>query len=216
MFVMRAWTAVLLVDNILISDDVVSAQFSCNLGACRGACCVQGTSGAPLEADEIEHVDRALELLRDELRPAARRVTEAKGAWEDIPGAGPATTCVGGAECVFVVFDGPVAKCAIQKAWIEGRTDWIKPVSCHLYPIRIDDLGDMELVNYERMDMCLPGVAQGRRDGMYLSDYLEAPLTRKYGANWYTRFQAACRDRRDAIAESGRAARPAPEGTSPC
>jgi len=206
----------LLVDNILISDDLVSARFACNLGACHGACCVQGTSGAPLDEEELSRVDAAAEALRADLRPVARRIIGARGAWENIPGSGYATTCVGQGECVFVVFDGPVAKCAIQKAWQEGRIDWIKPLSCHLYPIRIDDLGDMELLNYERMDMCLPAVAKGQRDGMYLSDYLEAPLTRKYGADWYARFKEACRDRRDAIAEDGRAAQPEPEDTSSC
>lgn len=194
-------SAVLLVDNILISDDLVDARFSCNLGACHGACCVQGTSGAPLEAHEVHEIDRALEAVRNDLRPEAIAVIDAKGPWEVLPGGGAATTCVGRAECVFVVYEGPVAKCAIQQAYLENRHDWVKPVSCHLYPIRVQELGDMELLNYERMDMCVSGVAKGRRDGMYLTDYLEFPLTRKYGADWVARFREACAERREATAE---------------
>lgn len=197
-------SAVLLIDNILISDDLVDARFCCNLGACHGACCVQGTSGAPLEPHEVAEVERAYEIVAKDLRPEARKVIEKKGTWETLSGGETATTCVGQAECVFVVYEGPVAKCSIQQAFQEGRHDWAKPLSCHLYPIRIQNLGDMDLLNYERMDMCLPGVAKGKRDGLFLSDFLEFPLTRKYGADWYARFKEACDERREATKEGMR------------
>lgn len=186
----------LLIDNILISDDLVDARFCCNLGACHGACCVQGNSGAPLEDHERARVEAAYDVVKNDLRPEARKVIDRKGVWEKTGDGQFATTCVGKAECVFVTYKGPVAICSIQKAYQEGRTDWEKPISCHLYPIRIQSLGDMDLLNYEQMDMCRPAVKMGERDGVYLSDFLAAPLARKYGEDWVERFRAVCDDRR--------------------
>src|SRR5690606_27849501 len=110
------------------------------------------------------------------------------------------TTCVDGAECVFVTYDGPVAKCAIQKAFWEGRVDFEKPISCHLYPIRIQRYGEVEVVNYERIELCDPGRAHGSCSGTQLADFLRAPLVRKYGEAWYEAFRAACAERRVALA----------------
>jgi Fe-S-cluster containining protein len=187
------------VGNILISDDVVDAPFSCNLGACKGACCVQGDSGAPLEPDERAEVERALEVVRSSLRPEALAVIEAQGPWEESSPGYYATTCVGDAECVFVVYDGRVAKCAIQKAFHEGKLDFEKPISCHLYPIRVEDLGDYEALNYEQAPMCEPAIAHGRRTGALLPNFLRDPLVRKYGESWYRDFVDACEARREML-----------------
>ena len=189
------------VDNILVSDDIAEAQFSCNLGACHGACCVQGDSGAPLEKRELSEIDRALDVVRERLRPEAADVVSREGGWEKRSDGGYATTCVGDAECVFVRYQGPVAKCLIQEAHARGELDFPKPISCHLYPIRITDLGDFDALNYEQMPMCRPAVRQGKRTGEFLSEMLEWPLTRKYGAEWYKKFKAACEKRRSVFAE---------------
>jgi len=187
------------VGNILISDDVVNAPFSCNLGACKGACCVQGDSGAPLEPEELEAVENALEVVRPTLRKEALAVIDAQGAWEETNPGYYATTCVGDAECVFVVYDGSVAKCSIQKAFHEGKLDFEKPISCHLYPIRIEDLGDYEALNYETASMCAPAIPHGKRTGMLLPNFLRDPLVRKYGESWYRDFVDACEARREML-----------------
>lgn len=189
------------VDHILISDDIAESRFACNLGACHGACCVQGDSGAPLEEHEIEDVEAALATVRERMRPEARKVVEQRGAWERGKDGSIATTCVGDAECVFVRYEGPVAKCLIQEAHERGETEFPKPISCHLYPIRVTDLGDFEALNMEKMPMCRPAFKHGERTGTHLSEMLKWPLTRRYGADWYEKFETACTKRRSVFAE---------------
>lgn len=191
------------VGNILISDDLLEAPFACNLGACHGACCVQGDSGAPLDPDERAKLEEVLPAVRRRLRPEALRVIEEKGVWEEVSPGEYATTCVGEAECVFVTYRGPVATCAIHEAALEGAVDWPKPISCHLYPIRIEDLGEMEAINYERVGICEPGIRHGRRKGVELADFLREPLVRRYGEAWYREFETAIAERRAALGKTG-------------
>jgi len=192
------------VDDVLISDDVVQAAFSCNLTACRGACCVQGASGAPLETSELAKVDSVLDAVRGRLRPEALDVIDQEGVWEEIAPGHYATTCVGDAECVFVRYDGPVAKCAIQEAYHEGKVDFEKPISCHLYPIRVQRLGEFEALNYEQIDICAPGRVNGKDMGIGLAEMLQGPLTRKYGQDWYAQFLLMVKERRSVIGTSFR------------
>ena len=187
------------VDDVLVSDDVVQAAFSCNLTACRGACCVQGASGAPLEKSEVSQVESVLSAVRDRLRPEAQDVIDSKGVWEELSPGYYATTCVGNAECVFVRYDGPVAKCSIQEAYFEGAVSFEKPISCHLYPIRTRQLGEFEALNYEQIDICAPGRVNGAEKGIGLAEMLERPLTRKYGQDWYAQFLLMVRERRKVI-----------------
>lgn len=196
------------VDNILVSDELLDAPFACNLGACLGGCCVQGEAGAPLEPDERAELERVLPRVRKYLRREALDVIEAEGVWEESAPGHYTTTCVGGAECVFVIYEGPVAKCAIQKAYREGRVDFEKPISCHLYPIRVQAFGEFEALNYEQIELCSPGRKYGSRTGTQLVDFLRAPLVRKYGEAWYDRFRAACAERRALAGPPHHAARP--------
>jgi hypothetical protein len=187
------------VDHILLSDDLVDAPFACNLGACRGGCCVQGDAGAPLEADERASVEAVLPVVRPYLRPEALRVIAQQGAWEEEAPGHYVTTCVDGADCVFVTYEGPVAKCAIQKAFYAGRTDFPKPLSCHLFPIRVHQYGDQEVLNYEPIGLCNPARIKGERQGIQVADFLREPLIRKYGEAWYARFRQVVEDRRAAL-----------------
>ncbi len=197
------------VDNILVSDELVDAPFACHLGACLGGCCVQGEAGAPLEPAERGVLERLLPVVRDELRPEALRVIEARGVWEETSPGHYTTTCVEAgesvAECVFVTYESGVAKCAIQKAYREGRVGFEKPISCHLYPVRVQSYGDFEALNYEQIELCDPARAHGCRTGMQLVDFLRPPLVRKYGADWYEKFLAACAERRAHLSARARA-----------
>lgn len=183
------------VDDVLVADDLVNAPFCCNLGACHGACCVHGDSGAPLESEERAVLEEILPVVRKYLRQEAIDVIEHEGVWSEVGKEEFATTCVDGAECVFVTYDGPVAKCAIQMAHEEGRIDFPKPISCHLFPVRVEKLGEHDALNYERVFLCTSAVRKGRRDGVMLHDFLRTPLTRKYGQAWYERFRDACEAR---------------------
>lgn len=187
------------IDHILISNDLLDAEFSCNLGACHGGCCVQGEAGAPLEADERAQLEEVLPRVRKYLSPEALRIIDEKGVWEEIEPGHYVTTCVNNAECVFVTYEGTVAKCAIQRAYLEGRVDFPKPISCHLYPIRVQRYGEVEVLNYEQIELCAPGRKFGARCGVDLADYLREPLIRKYGETWYERFQEIRRARREVV-----------------
>ena len=192
------------VDHVLVSDALLDAPFACHLGSCFGACCVHGDRGAPLEADEREALERALPVVESKLRPEALREIARRGVWEGTEREGYGTTTVGGRECVFVTYDGggrrPVAKCALQEAFWAGRTEFEKPVSCHLYPVRVESYGEgaeaVDVLNYERIDLCRPAVPHGERTGVQLADFLDRPLTRKYGGAWVGRFRETLRQRR--------------------
>jgi len=188
------------VDHVLISDDLVQAAFCCNLAACAGACCVQGESGAPLEKHELAEVEAVLPAVRNRLRKEALEVIDEQGVHEELAPGYHVTTCVGDAECVFVRYDGHVAKCAIQEAYHEDKVTFEKPISCHLYPIRVQPLGEYEALNYEQIGICKPAIKHGRQGGMYLAEYMERPLTRKYGSDWYAQFMIMVRERREFLA----------------
>ncbi len=190
------------VDNILISDELVDAPFTCNPGACHGACCVHGDSGAPLDRSELEQVDAVLPLVEHRLRPEARAVIREKGVWEESSPDQFVTTCVGSSECVFVTYRGPLARCAIEEAYGAKKTAFRKPISCHLFPIRIQPLGDFEGLNYEQIDMCRPGVRCGARENVQLVDFLEEPLSRKFGRKWVDRLKETADERRSVFTET--------------
>ncbi|MFK7848252.1 MAG: DUF3109 family protein [Rhodothermales bacterium] len=187
------------VENVLVSDELLDAPFACNLGACKGGCCVQGDSGAPLEPEERKELEKVLPQVRKYLSAEAIEVIENTGVWEEIEPQRYATTCVENAECVFVTYDGSIAKCAIEKAYFEGRVSFRKPVSCHLYPVRAERYGDVEALNYEKIPLCKPGIKNGARNGIQLQNFLRDPLVRKYGEAWYEQFRLACEERRQAL-----------------
>lgn len=188
------------VGPVLVSDALLDAAFACDLGACRGACCVDGERGAPLEPEERAELEAALAVVGPGLLPEARATIAREGVWEGDARRGYATTTVAGRACVFVVYDRGVATCAVQRAYHAGKLGWEKPVSCHLYPIRVERYGDgpdaVDVLNYETIDLCAPARSHGRRTRAALAHVLARPLTRRYGPEWYARFLAAWRARR--------------------
>ena len=203
------------VGKILITDELLDAPFACNLGACHGGCCVQGDAGAPLEGEERKRLEEALPRVAKDLRPEALDVITQRGVWEETAPGQYATTCVDDAECVFVIYEGPVAKCALQKAHQEGRVDFPKPISCHLYPIRIETYGAQEVLNYEQLPLCDPARKRGCRADVQLADFLCEPLTRKYGPSWYATFRQTLQARREALGHSA-APQPQRDEDPPC
>ncbi|MEM8488012.1 MAG: DUF3109 family protein [Bacteroidota bacterium] len=187
------------VGNVLVTDELLDAPFACHLGACHGGCCVQGDSGAPLAPEERQELEKIFPQVRNDLRAEAIEVIEKDGVWEEIEPQRYATTCVNDAECVFVTYDGPVAKCAIEKAYFEGRISFRKPVSCHLYPLRAERYGDVDALNYEQIPLCKPAIKNGAENNIQLLDFLREPLVRKYGEAWYEQFRLACEERREAL-----------------
>ena len=183
------------VDHTIIADSVALAQFNCDLGRCHGACCVVGDAGAPINENEVTVVRQAYKKLKNRLRPEAVKEVEKNGVVQyDDHGAG--ISCVDGNECVFVDYDeNGTALCSIQKAYNEGEFGWIKPISCHLFPLRIKRIAGIDYINFVYIPrICKPGCESGKREGVYLSDSLREPLVRRYGAEWYERFNERCRE----------------------
>lgn len=182
----------IVVDNTLNSDDLYKVCFVCDLQRCKGACCVEGDAGAPLEEAEISELEDNIDYIKPFMRPEGIEIIDDLGVFDfDVTG-NYVTPLINGAECAFVVFteDG-IASCAIEKAWEAGKSDFRKPVSCHLYPVRISKYKDFDAVNYHEWHICKPALELGKRLDVPVYVFLKDSLIRKYGQQWYDRL---CRE----------------------
>lgn len=172
--------------NTLLSDDIFEAQFICDLCKCKGQCCVDGESGAPLTREEHDRIQEILPEIWDDLSPKAQELISKQGiSYTDTDGE-LVTSIINGEECVFTYFDeNGICKCAIDTAYREGRTTVQKPISCHLYPIRLTKYADYTAVNYHQWSVCRPAVKLGRKEGVSLYRFLREPLIRRFGEEWY-------------------------------
>jgi hypothetical protein len=179
------------IDNTLISEDLFDKKFVCDLNACKGACCVAGDSGAPLDKDELPQLDAVLEAVKPCMVKKGIKAIEKHGAYViDSDGDYTTTLVSDKAECAFVYFDEKkIAKCAIEKAYEEGKITWKKPISCHLYPIRISKNKGYDAVNYDKWDVCKPACACGKKLDVPVYKFLKDPLIRKYGKGWYKQLE---------------------------
>lgn len=170
----------------LLSDDIFEAQFICDLCKCKGQCCVDGESGAPLTREEHDQIQAILPEIWDDLSPKAQELISEQGiSYTDTDGE-LVTSIVNGEECVFTYYDeNGICKCAIDTAYREGRIAVQKPISCHLYPIRLTDYADYTAVNYHQWSICRPAVKLGRKEGVPLYRFLREPLIRRFGEEWY-------------------------------
>lgn len=180
------------IDDVVVSLDVLREKFLCDLGACSGQCCVEGDAGAPVELDEVEKLEAVLPIIWEELSPEARAVIKRQGVvYTDCEG-DLVTSIVNGKDCVFTCHDAKgCCYCAIEKAYRAGKTDFYKPVSCHLYPIRVGDYGPYKAVNYHRWDVCRAAVLLGQKEDLPVYRFLKEPLVRKFGAEWYRELEEA-------------------------
>ena len=177
----------LAVENTLISESILEKKFVCDLNACKGECCVAGDSGAPLEKDELPILDSILEKVKPYMVKNGVKAIEKHGAYV-IDGDGDYTTTLvsEGAECAFVFFDeNKIAKCAIEQAYREGKINWQKPISCHLYPIRISKLKNFTALNYHYWKICKFVCDCGNKLDVPVYKFLKEPLIRKFGEKWY-------------------------------
>ncbi len=174
------------IGDVVVSLDVFQEKFLCDLGACKGACCIEGDAGAPVELDEVMELEEILPIIWDELAPEARAVIEKQGVVYTDEEGDLVTSIVNNKDCVFTCYDEKgCCYCAIEKAYREGKTDFYKPVSCHLYPIRIGDYGPYKAVNYNRWDVCKAAVLLGKKENLPVYQFLKEPLIRKFGEEWY-------------------------------
>ena len=177
---------ILEVGGILISSDLLTEEFCCDLDVCHGACCVEGDAGAPVTLDEIGEIESCVDEVWKDLSAQAQSVIDRQGvAYTDQEG-DLVTSIVRGKDCVFTCYKDGLCLCALEKAYREGRTHWCKPISCALYPIRAKQFADGTIgLNYNRWKICESGVRKGRELHLPLYRFLEGPLTRRFGEEWY-------------------------------
>ena len=174
------------IDKAIVSMDVLESKFCCDLIQCKGACCVDGDSGAPLTPEEAVVIEDLYPLFEEYLSDENKKEIVRQGFSLIDKDGDLVTPIIAKNECVFTfVDDNEITKCAIEKAFFEKNTSFQKPVSCHLFPIRITEYKRFDGVNYEKLKICKPGRACGKSNNLPLWQYLKDPLIRKYGEDWY-------------------------------
>ena len=173
------------IQDTIVSFDVIAKEFCCDISKCHGACCIEGDAGAPVTTDEIAQIEQLLPVIWDDLSPEARQVIETQGVAYPDPEGELVTSIVNGRDCVFTVHENGTCYCAIEKACREGRCSFLKPVSCHLYPIRVKKIGGLWGLNYDRWDVCRPAAIKGQRLHLPVYRCLKEPLIRRFGQEWF-------------------------------
>ncbi|MBD5220380.1 MAG: DUF3109 family protein [Bacteroidales bacterium] len=183
------------IQDTLVTLDLVERFFCCDLEACKGQCCLDGDAGAPLEEGEADEIRRILPEIWNDLLPAAKAEIEANGVSYIDEEGDEVTSLVEGCNCVFATIgaDGKWL-CAIEKAYREGRVDFYKPVSCHLYPVRLKKYDSFTAVNYHRWKICKGAEILGRSKGIRVYQFLEGPLRRRFGDEWYDELRTTCEE----------------------
>ncbi|MBS1572720.1 MAG: DUF3109 family protein [Bacteroidetes bacterium] len=184
------------IENKLISEDLFSEEFVCNLSKCKGACCVEGDIGAPLEKEETTILEKIYAKVKPYLTEAGKKAIEEQGTWVIDPNDGDfVTPMVEDRECVYVTFDeNGITKCAIEKAYEDGAIDWQKPISCHLYPIRAQKYSTFEALNYHEWSICSDACTLGKELQVPVYRFLKTPLIRKYGEEFYNMLSQAAEE----------------------
>ena len=181
------------VEDKIISLDVFEKQFICDLNACKGACCVEGEAGAPLLDEEKKIINKIYNKLQSFMQKDGLAEVKNRG-FSVYDSEGDLTTAlVNKRECVFVIYEKGIAKCSIEKAYNAGEIDFKKPISCHLFPIRIKEYSDFDAVNYEEIKICEPACKCGSKLEVPVYAFLKEPLIRKYGKDWYNELLEAAK-----------------------
>ncbi|WP_159018994.1 DUF3109 family protein [Algibacter sp. L3A6] len=174
----------------IISEEIVKKDFLCNLSACKGACCIDGDAGAPLEEDEIKIMEAIYPKVKPFLRQEGIDAIEAQGTYTTSEDGDLETPLINGADCAYVIFDEKnIALCAIEEAYNQGEIDWKKPVSCHLYPVRVQGYSEFSAVNYHKWQICDDACELGEELGVPVYKFVKEALIRKFGEDWYAELE---------------------------
>jgi hypothetical protein len=176
----------IVIGKTVLSDDVVDNYFLCDLNKCKGGCCVEGDLGAPLEQDELPVFDEIYDKIKPYLSEESIKAIEQQGKYVYDEDGEYSTPTINGKECAYAVYDERgILKCGIEKAYEDGKTNFRKPISCHLYPIRVTKYDSYHALNYDRWEICLPACELGRKTKLPLYKFLKDALIRKFGEEWY-------------------------------
>jgi hypothetical protein len=178
------------VGDKVVSLDIIREKFVCDLSKCKGICCVEGESGAPLEDDEVLSLAKEYDNIRPYLREEGREAIEQQGTAVRDADDEMVTPLVGGKhECAYAIFEDDIARCGIEKAWEEGATGFRKPVSCHIYPIRVKNYHSLKAVNYDRWKVCDPARSNGERENVPVYCFVQDAIGRKFGEDFFQKLQ---------------------------
>lgn len=174
------------IGDTLISEEILSEDFVCNLSKCKGICCVEGDSGAPLDEDELAILDDIYQDIKPYLRQEGIEAIEKQGKYVQDTEGEWTTPLVNNKECAYVIFDERgYVKCGIEKAYEDGVVDFKKPISCHLYPVRLKEYKKFTAVNYHEWSICSDACALGKELKVNVAHFLKEALIRKFGQEWY-------------------------------
>ena len=178
------------IQDTLVSEEILEEDFTCNLSACKGECCVAGEAGAPVEDYEKEILEKIYPKIKSMLRPEGQKAIEEQGTYVVSDFEGLETPLVNGNECAYVTFNEKgIALCGIEKAYRAGKIDFKKPVSCELYPVRVQKLSKFQAVNYHRWDICSPACTLGQQLQTPVYKFTKEALIRKFGKEWYAELE---------------------------
>ncbi|MDG5490822.1 DUF3109 family protein [Psychroserpens sp. SPM9] len=181
----------------IVSEDIIEKDFVCNLSACKGACCIDGDAGAPLDADEVEKLKTIYPKVKPFLRQEGIDAIEKQGTHITTDFGDFETPLINGADCAYVIFDDKkTALCGIEEAYNQGEISWKKPVSCHLYPIRIKEYSEFSAVNYDKWEICDDACALGKELQVPVYKFVKEALIRKFGENWYLELEKVAQNYR--------------------
>lgn len=180
----------IIIQQTLVSDDILDKQFACNLEACHGACCVEGDEGAFVEAEERKMLQKVFPKVKPYLTPEGIDALEKQGLWVLNNEGVLKTPLMKNGPCAYTIWENGIALCGIEKAYNDKKISWQKPISCHLYPIRISKVGEYEALNYERWDICKPACKKGKSLGIPVFRFVKTALIRKYGEAYYEALEA--------------------------
>lgn len=181
----------IIIQQTLISEDIFEKQFVCDLNACKGACCVEGDEGAFVDPSEKKKLEQVYPAVKPYLTKEGIKAIEKQGYYITNDEGILKTPLMNGGPCAYTIFENGIALCGIEKAYREKKIKWPKPVSCHLYPIRISKVGEFDALNYEKWNICKPACKNGKTLGVPIFRFVKDAIIRKYGKEYYEAMEAA-------------------------
>ncbi|NNC69608.1 MAG: DUF3109 family protein [Flavobacteriaceae bacterium] len=174
----------------IVSEEIIEKEFVCNLSACKGACCVDGEAGAPLEEDELKILMDAYPLVKPYLTKVGIEAIEEQGLYVTVKGEYETPLIGSDDSCVYINYDDKgIAQCGIEQAYNDGKIDWKKPISCHLYPVRVQDYSEFSAVNYHKWQICDDACSLGKELQVPIYKFVKEALIRKFGEDWYAELE---------------------------
>lgn len=184
------------VGNTIVSEAILDNEFACNLSACKGACCVDGDSGAPLEEIEVDILKQNYSKIKPYLSTRGQEAINSQGLFVTNDEGGLETPLIGGADCAYAVRGrNKTVHCGIEEAYNQGDIDWKKPISCHLYPIRVTNYTDFSAINYHKWGICDSACHLGRELQLPIYKFVKQALIRKFGHKWYSQLEEVAKKR---------------------